>query len=65
MGIGEHGPECEGPDEDGDWYCPISSTEPGLCPNCLHTYGIERQMTLADTAPKRIWYLCYTCGHGC
>lgn len=60
-----HGPECTGPDEDGDWICPISSTEPGPCPNCLHNYGIEIEMTLADTAPEKIWYLCYRCAHGC
>jgi hypothetical protein len=65
MVIGEHGSDCEGPDEDGDWICPISSKEPGPCPSCLHTYGIETEMTLADTAPERVWYLCYLCAHGC
>lgn len=60
-----HGPECEGPDEDGDWLCPISSNKPGLCPNCLHNHHTETPMTLADTAPERIWYLCYLCAHAC
>ena len=30
MVIGEHGPECEGPDEDGDWQCPVTSRRPDL-----------------------------------
>lgn len=68
--IAPHGPECEGPDEDGDWYCGISSDQPGLCPTCLHRWNIERQMTKTKTVafgafPERTWYLCYTCAHGC
>jgi hypothetical protein len=68
----EHGPDCEGPDEDGDWLCPISSNEPGLCPSCLHKYGVETEMTktwvgrrTSNPQPEKIFYLCYLCAHGC
>lgn len=67
-----HTAECEGPDEDGDWSCPISSLEPGLCLRCLHKWGIEREMTKTYVGarskkpqPDKVWYLCYTCAHGC
>jgi hypothetical protein len=44
--------QCEGPGEDGDWQCPVTSRWPGPCPNCLHNWGIEREIR-------------YTCVHGC
>jgi hypothetical protein len=62
---GKHGPDCEGPDEDGDWLCPSDSREPGFCLNCLHNHNIWREMQPSVDGTMPGWFICYTCYHAC